>query len=104
MATTLALDEPKNISLTTALEQVTVPRNARYIRIEALAHDIRLAMTGTDGGAIGTDFETFPQKAVYSRSLPGAQGKARAASDAVLYFATSSGSGSVVLTATHEGA
>tara|TARA_R100000353_G_scaffold128008_1_gene90870 strand:- start:204 stop:518 length:315 start_codon:yes stop_codon:yes gene_type:complete len=104
MATTLTIGEPKRISLGTTTEAVTVPRNARYLRIEALAHDVVIAVTGSDGGALASDYETFPQKAIYIRSMYNTQGKARRDADPVIYVAVSSGSGSVALTAMYEGA
>ena len=104
MATTLTIGEPKRISLGTTTEAVTVPKNARYLRIEALAHDVVVAVTGSDGGALAADYETFPQKAIYLRSMYNTQGKARRDTDPVIYVAVSSGSGSVALTAMYEGA
>ena len=104
MATTLTIGEPKRISLGTTTEAVTVPKNARYLRIEALAHDVVVAVTGSDGGALAAHYETFPQKAIYLRSMYHTQGKARRATDPVIYVAVSSGSGSVALTAMYEGA
>ena len=79
MATTLTIGSPKRLALGTTTEAVTIPRNARYLRIEALAHDVVLAMTGTDGGALAADYETYPQKAIYMRSVPGMAGKGRKA-------------------------
>ncbi|MGA0355385.1 MAG: hypothetical protein ACO3OC_08905, partial [Ilumatobacteraceae bacterium] len=70
----------------------------------ALAHDVVLAVTGTDGGALAADYETYPQKAIYMRSIPGMAGKGRKDGDTVIYVAVSSGSGSVALTAMYEGA
>ena len=55
MATTLTIGSPKRLALGTTTEAVTIPRNARYLRIEALAHDVVLAVTGTDGGALAAD-------------------------------------------------
>tara|TARA_Y100001938_G_scaffold150224_1_gene240181 strand:- start:1563 stop:1877 length:315 start_codon:yes stop_codon:yes gene_type:complete len=104
MATTLTIGEPNRISLGTTTEAVTVPRNARYLRIEALAHDVVVAVTGSDGGALAAHYETFPQKAIYLRSMYNTQGKARRDTDPVVYVAVSSGSGSVALTAMYEGA
>lgn len=104
MATTLTIGSPKRLALGTTTEAVTIPRNARYIRIEALSHDVVLAMTGTDGGALAADYETYPQKAIYMRSVPGAKGQGRHDADTVVYVAVSSGSGSVALTAMYEGA
>ncbi len=104
MATTLTIGSPKRLALGTTTEAVTIPRNARYIRIEALAHDVVLAMTGTDGGALASDYETYPQKAIYMRSIPGMAGKGRKDGDTVVYVAVASGSGSVALTAMYEGA
>ncbi len=104
MATTLTIGSPKRIALGTTTEAVTIPRNARYLRIEALAHDVVFAVTGSDGGALAADYETYPQKAIYMRSVPGTAGKARPDADQVVYIAVSSGSGSVALTAMHEGA
>ena len=104
MATTLTIGEPNRISLGTTTEAVTVPRNARYLRIEALAHDVVVAVTGSDGGALAAHYETFPQKAIYLRSMYNTQGKARRDTDPVSYVAVSSGSGSVALTAMYEGA
>jgi len=104
MATTLTIGSPKRISLGTTTEAVTIPRNARYLRIEALAHDVVLAVTGTDGGALAADYETYPQKAIYLRSIPGMAGKGRKDDDTVVYIAVASGSGSVALTAMYEGA
>jgi hypothetical protein len=77
MATTLTIGSPKRLVLGTTTEAVTIPRDARYIRIEALSHDVVLAMTGTDGGALASDYETYPQKAIYMRSIPGMAGKGR---------------------------
>lgn len=104
MATELVLGEPKRIALGTTTEAVTVPREARYLRIEALAHDVVIAVTGSDGGALASDYETFPQKAIYVRSLYGMKGNARKPADSVIYVAVASGSGSVALTAMYEGA
>lgn len=104
MATTLVIGEPKRIALGTTTEAVTVPRNARYLRIEALAHDVVIAVTGSDGGALASDYETFPQKAIYVRSLYGMKGNGRKPADSVIYVAVASGSGSVALTAMFEGA
>ena len=104
MATTLTIGEPNRISLGTTTEAVTVPRNARYLRVEALAHDVVVAVTGSDGGALAAHYETFPQKAIYLRSMYNTQGKARRDTDPVIYVAVSSGSGSVALTAMYEGA
>ena len=104
MATTLTIGSPKRISLGTTTEAVTIPRNARYLRIEALAHDVVLAVTGTDGGALAADYETYPQKAIFLRSIPGMAGKGRKDGDTVVYVAVASGSGSVALTAMYEGA
>ncbi len=61
-------------------------------------------MTGTDGGALASDYETYPQKAIYMRSIPGMAGKGRKDGDTVVYVAVASGSGSVALTAMYEGA
>ena len=104
MATTLTSGSPKRLALGTTTEAVTIPRNARYLRIEALAHDVVLAMTGTDGGALAADYETYPQKAIYMRSIPGMAGKGRKDGDTVVFVAVSSGSGTVGLTAMFEGA
>ena len=104
MATPLTIGEPKRSSLGTTTEAVTVPRNARYLRIEALAHDVVVAVTGSDGGALAAHYETFPQKAIYLRSMYNTQGKARRDTDPVIYVAVSSGSGAVALTAMYEGA
>ena len=104
MATTLTIGSPQRLALGTTTEAVTIPRNARYLRIEALAHDVVLAMTGTDGGALAADYETYPQKAIYMRSIPGMAGKGRKDGDTVVFVAVSSGSGTVGLTAMFEGA
>ena len=104
MATTLTIGSPKRLALGTTPEAVTIPRNARYLRIEGLAHDVVLAMTGTDGGALAADYETYPQKAIYMRSIPGMAGKGRKDGDTVVFVAVSSGSGTVGLTAMFEGA
>jgi hypothetical protein len=104
MATTLTIGSPKRLVLGTTTEAVTIPRDARYIRIEALSHDVVLAMTGTDGGALASDYETYPQKAIYMRSIPGMAGKGRKDGDTVIYVAVTSGSGTLALTAMYEGA
>jgi len=104
MATTLTIGSPKRVALATTTEQVTIPRDARYLRIEALTHDVVLAVTGSDGGALAADYETYPKTGVYMRILPGTQGKARAQSDSVVYIAVASGSATVALTAMYEGA
>tara|TARA_B100001094_G_C18184700_1_gene803008 strand:- start:2917 stop:3231 length:315 start_codon:yes stop_codon:yes gene_type:complete len=104
MATTLTIGQPKRISLGTTTEEITVPRNARYLRIEALAHDVAIAVTGTDGGALAADFETYPQKAIYVRSMFNTQGKARHMTDQLIYVAVTSGTGTVGITAMYEGA
>ena len=103
MASTLTIGEPKRIALGTTTEQVTVPKDARYVRIEALTQDVVLAVTGSDGGALAAHFETYPKPGVYMRSLPGVQGKARTA-DSVIFVAVASGSATVAITAMYEGA
>ena len=104
MATSLTIGSPKRIALSTTTEQITIPRDARYLRIEALTEDVVLAVTGTDGGALASDFETYPKTGVYMRSLPGTQGKARHQSDAVVFVAVASGTATVAFTAMFEGA
>ena len=103
MAISLTLETPKRQALATTLLQVTIPWNARYLRIRC-DHDCYLATTGTDGGAIGSDYETYDADTTYFRKIPGSKGASRGAAAIDVFIAASSGTPDVELTALYEGA
>jgi len=103
MAITLSLETPKRQALATTYLQVTIPRDARYLRIRC-STDVYLATTGTDGGALGSDYETYDADTVYYRKIPKGRGIARPPAAVPVYIAASAGTPTIELTALYEGA
>jgi hypothetical protein len=103
MAITLSIETPTRQTLATTYLQVTIPRNARYLRIRC-DHDCYLATTGSDGGALGSDYETYDADTTYYRKIPTGIGKGRPPAAVAVYIAASAGTPDVELTALYEGA
>jgi hypothetical protein len=105
MATTLVLGAETDLTLSaTALnvEAVTIPVNARWLRMYFRSATGYFQSAGTDGAARGSGYSTIPADIVFWRSVLGVQGQARNLESAVVYLSAANNSVVVELTATRD--
>lgn len=110
MATTLTLDTPVQLTLDATAGnalQVNVPADTRYLVFSSWSDDtggdIKIDISGTDGGALGTGYERYQANTAHSRRMYGSGGQSqRTLATIAVYVAGTVNSQLVQMTAASE--
>ena len=94
-AVTLVLDASAvriTLGAANVAQEVIFPANARRYRRNFVTDNGKIATSGTDGAAIGTDYETAYANSPVEDDVPWCVGRGRNLAGGKLYFATAAGS------------
>ena len=95
MASTLAMRQFKRITLSGTPDTITrldLPTDAHRLTIQSISSTSKLSHTGTDAGAMGSDYYTLQSNTTYEFDLVDTSAKASVGPSCSLYIASATGS------------